>query len=116
MSILINKNSRVITQGITGKTGQFHTEKCQEYANGKECFVAGVNPKKAGESIFGKELTRNPEKYYTKEILDAIDIACQKIFMYGMDSGSDVIAGEEAEEEEVLNEIVEEKETKKKKK
>ncbi len=53
MSILINKNTRVITQGITGKTGQFHTEKCQEYANGKNCFGAGVNPKKAGESIFG---------------------------------------------------------------
>ena len=53
MSILINKDSKVITQGITGKTGQFHTEKCQEYANGKNCFVAGVNPKKAGESIFG---------------------------------------------------------------
>ena len=52
MSILINKNTKVITQGITGKTGQFHTEKCQEYANGKNCFVAGVNPKKAGESIF----------------------------------------------------------------
>ncbi|MDD2743566.1 MAG: succinate--CoA ligase subunit alpha, partial [Rhodocyclaceae bacterium] len=52
MSIFINKNTRIITQGITGKTGQFHTEKCQEYANGKECFVAGVNPKKAGESIF----------------------------------------------------------------
>ncbi len=53
MSILINKNTKVITQGITGKTGQFHTEKCQEYANGKNCFVAGVNPKKAGEAIFG---------------------------------------------------------------
>jgi succinyl-CoA synthetase alpha subunit len=53
MSILINKNTKVITQGITGKTGQFHTEKCQEYANGKNCFVAGVNPKKAGESVFG---------------------------------------------------------------
>ena len=53
MSILINKDTKVITQGITGKTGQFHTEKCQEYANGKNCFVAGVNPKKAGESIFG---------------------------------------------------------------
>ena len=52
MSILINKNTKIITQGITGKTGQFHTEKCQEYANGKNCFVAGVNPKKAGESIF----------------------------------------------------------------
>ena len=52
MSILINKETRVITQGITGKTGQFHTEKCIEYANGKHCFVAGVNPKKAGEKIF----------------------------------------------------------------
>ncbi len=53
MSILINKDTKIITQGITGKTGQFHTEKCQEYAKGKNCFVAGVNPKKAGESIFG---------------------------------------------------------------
>ena len=53
MSILINKDTKVVTQGITGKTGQFHTEKCQEYANGKNCFVAGVNPKKAGESSFG---------------------------------------------------------------
>src|SRR5215210_5293380 len=52
MSIYINKDSRVITQGITGKTGPSHTEKCQEYANGKNCFVAGVNPKKAGEKIF----------------------------------------------------------------
>ena len=59
MSILINKNTRVITQGITGKTGQFHTEKCQEYANGKECFVAGVNPKKAGEEIFGIPIYSN---------------------------------------------------------
>src|SRR5664279_1182194 len=53
MSILINKDTKVITQGITGKTGQFHTEKCQEYANGKECFAAGVNPKKAGEDFEG---------------------------------------------------------------
>ena len=52
MSILVNKTTRVITQGITGKTAQFHTEKCLHYANGKNCFVAGVNPKKAGESIF----------------------------------------------------------------
>ncbi len=51
MSILINKNSRVMTQGITGKTGQFHTKMGKEYANGKNCYVAGVNPKKAGESF-----------------------------------------------------------------
>ena len=53
MSIFIDKNTRVITQGITGKTGQFHTKGCQAYANGKACFVAGVNPKKAGESFEG---------------------------------------------------------------
>ena len=53
MSILIDKNSRVITQGITGKTGQFHTRMCRDYANGKNCFVAGVNPKKAGETFEG---------------------------------------------------------------
>ena len=53
MSIYINKDTRVITQGITGKTGQFHTKGCQAYANGKACFVAGVNPKKAGESFEG---------------------------------------------------------------
>ncbi len=53
MSIFINKDTRVITQGITGKTGQFHTKGCRAYANGKTCFVAGVNPKKAGESLEG---------------------------------------------------------------
>ena len=53
MSILIDKNTRVITQGITGKTGQFHTRGCRDYANGRACFVAGVNPKKAGEDFEG---------------------------------------------------------------
>ena len=50
MSILIDKNTRVMTQGITGKTGQFHTKMGKEYANGANCYVAGVNPKKPGES------------------------------------------------------------------
>ena len=49
MSILINKDTKVITQGMTGKVGQFHTHHCKQYANGESCFVAGVNPKKAGE-------------------------------------------------------------------
>ena len=53
MSILIDRNTKVITQGITGKTGQFHTRMCRDYANGKNCFVAGVNPKKAGEDFEG---------------------------------------------------------------
>jgi succinyl-CoA synthetase alpha subunit len=53
MSILIDKNTRVMTQGITGKTGAFHTRLCRDYANGKSCFVAGVNPSKAGEDFEG---------------------------------------------------------------
>ena len=59
MSILINKDTKVITQGITGKTGQFHTRMCREYANGQNCFVAGVNPKKAGEDFEGIPIFAN---------------------------------------------------------
>ena len=53
MSILIDKNTRVMTQGITGKTGMFHTKTGKEYANGKNCYVAGVTPKKGGQSYEG---------------------------------------------------------------
>jgi succinyl-CoA synthetase alpha subunit len=53
MSILIDRHTRVMTQGITGKTGAFHTRLCRDYAYGKECFVAGVNPNKAGDSFEG---------------------------------------------------------------
>jgi succinyl-CoA synthetase alpha subunit len=53
MSILIDRNTRVVTQGITGKTGMFHTQTSRAYAHGKACYVAGVNPKKAGENFEG---------------------------------------------------------------
>ncbi|MGH8681119.1 MAG: succinate--CoA ligase subunit alpha [Burkholderiales bacterium] len=53
MSILIDRDTKVVTQGITGKTGQFHTRMSRDYANGRNCFVAGVNPKKAGEDFEG---------------------------------------------------------------
>lgn len=51
MSILIDKNTRVIVQGITGKTGAFHAEMSQAYAFGKECYVGGVTPKKGGTTF-----------------------------------------------------------------
>ena len=51
MSILIDSSSRVATQGITGKTGQFHTRMCLDYAVGRDCFVAGGTPGKGGESF-----------------------------------------------------------------
>lgn len=50
MAILVNKNTKVITQGITGKAGQFHTEQCIEYGSQ---FVGGVTPGKGGQEIFG---------------------------------------------------------------
>ncbi len=48
MSILVNKDTKVIVQGLTGKTGTFHTEQALEYYGTK--MVAGVHPKKGGES------------------------------------------------------------------
>lgn len=54
MSILINKDhTRVIVQGITGKTGAFHTLNSLNYAFGRECYVGGVTPKKGGQSYEG---------------------------------------------------------------
>ncbi len=53
MSILVDKNTRVMTQGMTGKVGQFHTISCLGYANGANCFVAGVTPNKGGQSFEG---------------------------------------------------------------
>ncbi|AXS39038.1 succinate--CoA ligase subunit alpha [Breoghania sp. L-A4] len=47
MSILVNKNTKVIVQGLTGKTGTFHTEQALAY-HGTQ-MVAGTHPKKGGE-------------------------------------------------------------------
>jgi succinyl-CoA synthetase alpha subunit len=48
MSILVDRNTRVLVQGLTGKTGTFHTEQALAYYGTK--MVGGVNPKKAGET------------------------------------------------------------------
>lgn len=50
MSILVNKDSRVLVQGITGATGQFHTRACKEYGTK---IVAGVTPGKGGTELDG---------------------------------------------------------------
>ncbi|MBI4526897.1 MAG: succinate--CoA ligase subunit alpha [Deltaproteobacteria bacterium] len=50
MSILVDKNSRVLTQGITGATGQFHTRACKEYGTQ---MVAGVTPGRGGSDFEG---------------------------------------------------------------
>src|SRR5512141_1608114 len=50
MAILVHKETRVLTQGITGATGQFHTKACKEYGTQ---MVAGVTPGKGGASYEG---------------------------------------------------------------
>ena len=48
MSILVNKNSRVVVQGITGSEGEFHTKQMLDYGTN---IVAGVTPGKGGQSV-----------------------------------------------------------------
>lgn len=50
MSILVNKNSKIICQGITGNQGSFHTEQCIEYGTR---VVAGVTPGRGGQDHIG---------------------------------------------------------------
>lgn len=50
MAILIDQNTRLITQGITGKAGLFHSQKCREYGTN---VVGGVTPKKGGTTVDG---------------------------------------------------------------
>lgn len=50
MSILINKKSRIVVQGLTGRSGLFHTQQCREYGSN---IVAGVTPGKGGIHIEG---------------------------------------------------------------
>jgi succinyl-CoA synthetase alpha subunit len=50
MSILVNKDTKVICQGVTGKVGQFHTKGCKEYGTQ---MVGGVTPGKGGQTVEG---------------------------------------------------------------
>ena len=54
MSIYVNKDTRVIVQGITGKQGAFHTEKMLEYGT---AVVGGVTPGKGGQIFSGVPIT-----------------------------------------------------------
>ncbi len=50
MSILVDKSTRVVVQGITGKEGSFHATQCKAYGTQ---VVAGVTPGKAGQAVEG---------------------------------------------------------------
>ena len=49
MSILVNENTRLLVQGITGREGSFHAERCKAYGTN---LVAGVTPGKGGRGPF----------------------------------------------------------------
>lgn len=53
MSILLNKNTKIVVQGITGKEGAFHAEKCLDYGSN---IVAGVTPGKGGEKCLNNRI------------------------------------------------------------
>jgi len=68
MSILVNKQTRVLTQGITGATGQFHTKACKEYGTQ---MVAGVTPGKGGTVFEGIPIFDSVERAVRETSADA---------------------------------------------
>src|SRR3989304_6085981 len=68
MSILIDKSTRVVCQGITGKAGEFHPRNCLEYGTK---LVAGVTPGKGGQTALGVPVFDTVYEAVEKEGVDA---------------------------------------------
>ncbi len=93
MSILVNRDSRVICQGITGKNGTFHSMACKEYGTN---MVGGVTPGKGGSSVDGipvfNTVAEAVEKTGANTTLIFIPAAFAKDpILEAADSGIDVI-------------------------
>jgi len=73
VSILVNKNTRLLVQGITGKEGQFHTRQCFAYGTG---VVAGVTPGKGGQ-----KMDEIPVFNTVKEAVEKTGADCSMIFV-----------------------------------
>lgn len=89
MAILVDKTTKVITQGITGKAGSFHTEQCMAYGTQ---FVAGVTPGKGGQSIFGLPIFNTVAEAKEKTGCDAT-----MIFVPAPYAAEAILEAEEAE-------------------
>jgi succinyl-CoA synthetase alpha subunit len=93
MSILINKSTRVVCQGITGKSGEFHSKNCLEYGTK---LVAGVTPGKGGQTTLGVPIYDTvfeavereganaamifvPAAFTADAILEAVDSGCKVV-------------------------------------
>ena len=73
MSILVDENTRLLVQGITGKEGRFHTDQCVEYGTR---VVAGVTPGKGGTSYKGISIFET-----VKEAVDATGANATAVFI-----------------------------------
>ena len=79
MSILINKDTKIIVQGLTGKTGTFHTEQALAY-HGTQ-MVAGTHPKKGGEKWTAADGTALPIYTSVAEAKDATGANASVIYV-----------------------------------
>ena len=70
MSILVDENSRVVVQGITGKEGTFHTKQMLEYGT---VVAAGVTPAKGGQSVEGVPVFNTVREAVEKE---GVNVSC----------------------------------------
>ncbi len=68
MSILINKSTRVVCQGITGRAGEFHSKNCIDYGTQ---LVAGVTPGKGGQEVLGVPVYDTVAEAVEKQGVDA---------------------------------------------
>jgi succinyl-CoA synthetase alpha subunit len=95
MSILIDKNTKVLVQGLTGKTGTFHTEQALAY-HGTQ-MVAGIHPKKGGETWEGKGGQKLPIYASVAEAKDATGADASVIYVPPAGAGAAIIEAIEAE-------------------
>src|SRR5947199_1340747 len=68
MSVLVDENTRLLVQGISGKTGAFHTKQAKEYGTK---VVAGVTPGKGGTTFEGTPVFNTVAEAVTKTGADA---------------------------------------------
>jgi len=95
MSILVNKNTKVLVQGLTGKTGTFHTEQALRYFGTK--MVGGVHPKKGGEIWHGSEGESLPIYASVAEGRDATGADASVIYVPPAGAADAIIEAIEAE-------------------
>jgi succinyl-CoA synthetase alpha subunit len=93
MSILIDKKTRVVCQGITGKAGEFHSKNCIEYGTK---LVAGVTPGKGGQTALGVPVFDTVYEAVEKEGADAAMIFVPAAFtgdaiLEALDAGCRVV-------------------------